>query len=152
MSEDIRTGLDTDSETARRLLAAAIRLFFEGEDEAAVTALASRADGLLREARMARGGVAAPKPEVPKSAGSLPQLVLAHGAFVEATGESVWPEGIVLWVYFNAVAGTGEAVQADFAEFVTAIEGMAPDKRRRFCRAWIDKLKDTMAPDGSRIQ
>lgn len=134
----------------QRLLATAIRLYFGKEDELAIQVLATTAIALLREVSAGRGDGGNPDPEL-DGIGNLPLLMLAHSAYIELTDDSIWPEGTVLWVYYNTVEGTKEAVQGDLGEFVASLAQLPPEQRFSFCSVWIDKLKQTDTAEGGSI-
>jgi hypothetical protein len=136
--------------SARRLLAAAIRLYFRNEDELAVQVVATASFALLQEIRVSRGETADPG-VTPENVADLPLLMMTHSAYIELTEDSVWPEGTVLWVYYNTVEGTKDAVQGDLREFVDSLEKLAPAQRFGFCSSWIETLKSAEPADGSSI-
>jgi hypothetical protein len=150
MSEEAAPMGDMKLASARRLLAAAIRLYFDNEDELAVQVLVTAAIGLLRDIEASGKENADPVPSV-EGIGNLPLLMLAHSTYIELTDDSIWPEGTVLWVYYNAVEGTKDAVQGELAEFVESLEKLAPGQRLGFCSAWIDKLRSAGASDGGSV-
>jgi hypothetical protein len=128
--------------SARRLLAAAIRMYFSGEDELAVDVLASAAVSLLRDLGPAEEGRSAVAHSLDEVSG-LPLLMLAHGACIELSSEGIWPEGTVLWMYYNAMEGTPDSVEEDLREFVEALIPLAPEPRLAFCAGWIERLKES---------
>lgn len=139
-------------ESARRLLAAAIRLYFGKEDELATQVLATTAIALLREVRAGRGRKDGPGPEPELDGiGHLPLLMLAHSIYIELTEDGIWPEGTVLWVYYNTVEGTKEAVQEELGEFVDSLAQLSPEKRFSFCSVWIERLKQVDTAEGGSV-
>lgn len=135
---------------ARRRLSAAIRMFFGREDDLAIQTVASAAYEALNDLRKILRKDAGAEFDL-KNAGTLPLLMLAHSAYIDVTSDSIWPEGVILWVYFNTVEGTKDAVQEEFKEFVDALDRLGPNQRLHFCSVWVEKLKQTGTADSNSI-
>jgi hypothetical protein len=73
---------------------------------------------------------------------NLQLLMQASGAYLDLTNDNLGPEGFVLWVYFNVVAGMTASMPERFRKYASELEELDPNE----FAPGIGPFIDVMAP------